>query len=165
MGRVKSGRGTLLGNAGEHFVMAELLRRDIIAGLLPRNAPGMDILATAGKRSLKIRVKTKSSEADSWVWMAKGEGTDEVIFFALHNDDRDDLTALVDVPDAGAPEIHLVLTSALDAFLKQDHRQWLARPGKRGQPHKPTRMRRLIVGQDLTSLHQHGVHWHELKTE
>lgn len=31
MGRVKEGRGTFLGNAGEHFVVAELLRREVIA--------------------------------------------------------------------------------------------------------------------------------------
>jgi len=161
---VKSGRGTLLGNAGEYFVIAELLRRDIIAGLLPRNAPGMDILATTGKRSFKIRVKTKSDEADSWVWMAKGEGAAEPIFIGLQNDDRDDLTALVAVPDDGPPTVHIVRTNGLDALLKKRHREWLARPGKRGQAHNPSKMRRLIVGPELEALcSEHGVRWEELK--
>jgi hypothetical protein len=164
MGRVKSGRGTLLGNAGEYFVMAELLRRDAIAGLVPRNAPGMDILAAIGKRSLKIRVKTKSSEADSWVWMAKGEGAEEVIFVNLLTGDQDDLTALVDIPDDGPPTIHLVRTSGLDSLLKTRHREWLDRPGKGGHPHRPSKMRRLNLGPDLESLKEgHAVSWNDLQ--
>jgi hypothetical protein len=45
-GRVKAGEGTLIGNAGEHYVVAELLRRGIVAALAPRNAPAMrDVVA------------------------------------------------------------------------------------------------------------------------
>lgn len=165
MGRVKLGRGTLLGNAGEHFVIAELLRRDVVAGLTPRNTPGIDILATVGGRSLSIRVKTKSSEADSWVWMAKGEEADATIFPVLQSDDPNDLVALVDIPDDGAPAIYLIATNALDALLKERHRQWLAQPGKRGQAHKPSKMRRLKVGPDLDGLARgNGVPWEKLRT-
>lgn len=166
MGRVKSGRGTLLGNAGEYFVIAELLRHDIVAGLVPRNAPGLDILATIGRRSLKIRVKTKSSEADSWVWVAKGEAADALIFIGLQKDAADDLTALVDIPDNGAPAIHLVVTTAVDSLLREQHQQWLDRPGKHGRAHKPSKMRRLNVGRDLDALREHyGVSWDDLKIE
>ena len=44
-GQVKAGKGTLVGNAGEYYVMAELLKRGIIAALAPRNSPSFDILA------------------------------------------------------------------------------------------------------------------------
>jgi hypothetical protein len=32
-GRIKAGEGSLIGNAGEHYVMAELLKRGIVAAL------------------------------------------------------------------------------------------------------------------------------------
>jgi hypothetical protein len=47
-GRIKAGEGVLIGNAGEYYVVAELLKRGIIAALAPRNAPSFDILATKG---------------------------------------------------------------------------------------------------------------------
>ena len=62
-GRIKAGEGALIGNAGEYYVMAELLKRGIIAALVPRNAPSFDILATSNNRNIKIRVKTKSQES------------------------------------------------------------------------------------------------------
>jgi hypothetical protein len=42
-GKIKSGEGTLISNAGEYYVVAELLRRGIIASLAPRNAPAFDV--------------------------------------------------------------------------------------------------------------------------
>ena len=44
-GRIKAGEGTLIGNAGEFYVAAELLKRGIIAALAPRNAHSLDIVA------------------------------------------------------------------------------------------------------------------------
>ncbi|MEW6717261.1 MAG: hypothetical protein AB1345_07150 [Chloroflexota bacterium] len=32
-GKIKAGLGALIGNAGEHYVMAELLKRGIVAAL------------------------------------------------------------------------------------------------------------------------------------
>jgi hypothetical protein len=40
MGKIKDGLGTLIGNAGEHYVMAELLKRGVITVLAPRYEPG-----------------------------------------------------------------------------------------------------------------------------
>jgi len=61
-GRIKAGEGPLIGNAGEYYVVAELLKRGIVAALAPRNAPSFDILTTRGNRTVKIRVKTKYQE-------------------------------------------------------------------------------------------------------
>jgi len=61
-GKIKAGEGGLIGNAGEFYVMAELLKRGVIAGLTPRNARAFDILATKDNKTVKIRVKTKSQE-------------------------------------------------------------------------------------------------------
>ena len=42
-GKIKSGEGTLIGNAGEYYVVAKLLRQGKIAALAPRNTPAFDI--------------------------------------------------------------------------------------------------------------------------
>ncbi len=55
MGIVKEGKGGLVGNAGEYFIVGELLRRGITAGLVPRNAPHLDILATNQTKTVRIR--------------------------------------------------------------------------------------------------------------
>ena len=47
-GKIKSGEGTLIGNAGEYYVVAELLRQGKIAALAPRN------LAFNGKKAARV---------------------------------------------------------------------------------------------------------------
>ncbi len=91
-GRIKAGEGSLIGNAGEYYVVAELLKRGIVAALAPRNAPSFDILATRGNRTVKIRVKTKSQEYSVWQWAVKKDGS---IFRNLSKDG--DFTVLVDL--------------------------------------------------------------------
>ena len=75
MGKIKEGKGTLIGNAGEYLVVGELLKRGVIAAPAPRNNPGFDVLATNGINSLNIRVKTKTEASGSWVWICKKDGT------------------------------------------------------------------------------------------
>ncbi len=82
-GEIKRGFGTLIGNAGEYYVVAELLKRNVIAALAPRNAPGFDILATRKSKTTKIRVKTKSEGYDMWQYSAKKDG--KTIFRELSN--------------------------------------------------------------------------------
>jgi Holliday junction resolvase-like predicted endonuclease len=74
-GKIKVGEGTLIGNAGEYYVVAELLRRGIIAALAPRNAPALDVLATKGKITVRIRVKTKSHDNTGWHYVTKKNGS------------------------------------------------------------------------------------------
>src|SRR5712692_8601169 len=73
-GDVKAGRSTLIGAAGEYFVMGELLRRGWLAGLTPRGARDFDIIATQGTRVIHVRVKTKTADAKIFRWNRKPEG-------------------------------------------------------------------------------------------
>jgi len=91
-GRIKSGDGTVIGNAGEFCVAADLLKRGVIAALAPRAAPNFDILASKGNRTVRIRVKTKSAEYTDWQWAIKKDGT---IFRELSR--KDDITVLVNL--------------------------------------------------------------------
>ena len=116
-GRVKKGLGTLVGNAGEYFVMGELLRRECIAALAPRNAPAFDILATRGGRTVRIRVKTRSAaKADKWQWTAKADWT----IFPELGDADDDFTVLVTLPEdtKERPAYYVVPTALVDGRLR-----------------------------------------------
>ena len=53
-------KNSMIGNAGEYFVCAELCKRNILALITPKNNPLFDIVASdpEGKRSVRIQVKT-----------------------------------------------------------------------------------------------------------
>ena len=137
-GRVKAGEGTLIGNAGEHYVMAELLKRGAVAALAPRNAPSFDILATKGNRTVRIRVKTKSQQYSDWQWVAKKDGS---TFRDLSKDG--DFTVLVDLAtETKDLKFYIVPTHQVDAWLKQVHEKWLKTPGKNNRPHDPANRKR-----------------------
>ena len=55
-------KNSMIGNAGEYYVCAELCKRNILALITPKNNPLFDIVASdpAGKRSVNIQLKTMS---------------------------------------------------------------------------------------------------------
>jgi hypothetical protein len=139
-GRIKSGEGTLIGNAGEYFVTAELLKRGVIAALAPRNAPAFDILATDRERTVRIRVKTKTEEYDIWQWSIKKDGR---IFRFLQ--DHGDFTVLVNLTkETKDMDYFVVPTSLLNQWLIEDFEKWLTTPGKNGQTHASTNPKRSL---------------------
>jgi hypothetical protein len=139
-GKIKAGEGTLIGNAGEYYVMAELLKRGIVAALAPRNAPSFDILATRVNRTIKIRVKTKSQEYSIWQWSVK---KDSSIFRDLSEDE--DFTVLVDLAmETKDLKFYVVPTCRIDVWLKKDFEEWVRIPGKNNRPHNPTNKKRSL---------------------
>jgi hypothetical protein len=137
-GKIKAGQGSLIGNAGEYYVVAELLKRGIIAALAPRNSPDFDILATKGSQAVRIRVKTKSEEYDIWQWSAKKDGA---IFRGLSQ--QNDFTVLVNLTeDHHQMDYFKLPTSLIDTWLDKDFQTWLKTPGKKGQPHDPSNPKR-----------------------
>jgi hypothetical protein len=159
--RARKGLGTLVGNAGEHFVMAELLRRECVAALAPRNAPAFDILATRGGRTVRIRVKTRSAaKADKWQWTAKAAGT---IFPELG--EADDFTVLVTLPEnpGERPEYHIVPTEGLEKRLREGYERYRGTPGRRGQPRGLTSKHRCLTPKDDADwLAEHEDAWEKL---
>jgi hypothetical protein len=137
-GRIKGGEGTLIGNAGEYYVMAELLKRGIIAALAPRNAPSFDILATRGNRTVRIRVKTKSQEYPIWQYSVKKDGS---IFRELSKDG--DITVLVDLAMATKDlKFYIVPTYQINEWLEKDFIEWVSTLGKNNRPHDPANKKR-----------------------
>ena len=140
-GRIKSGEGVLIGNAGEYYVMGELLKRGVIAALAPRNAPSFDILATNRKnRAINIRVKTKSGELPIWQYSIKKDGE---IFRNLSKEN--DFTILVDL-GRGTSEMkfYVVPTHVINGWLREDFETWCDTPGKNGHIHSRNMKKRIL---------------------
>ena len=158
-GRIKAGEGTLIGNAGEYYVVAELLKRGIIAALAPRNAPAFDVLATKGHYTARIRVKTKSEQFDSWRWSAKPDGT---IFRDLH--DASDFTVLVNLTrETKDLAFFIVPTRLVHQWLVTRFTAWVNKPGKNGRPHNPAnRIRGLSYRGHAELLESHRDAWNLL---
>jgi len=145
-GRIKAGEGSLIGNAGEYYVVAELLKRGIVAALAPRNAPSFDILATKENRTVRIRVKTKSQEYSDWQWNAKKDGS---IFRDLS--EHGDFTVLVDLArETKDLKFYIVPTYQIDAWLKEDFKKWVETPGRNTRPHDPTNKKRNLSQKTYT---------------
>jgi len=135
--RKEAGHGTLTGNAGEYYVVAELLRRGVVAALAPRNSPVFDVFAAKGARTVRIRVKTKL-KSKGWVWTAR---TDQAILPDLRREG--DFTVLVDLFKRETPAYHVVPSHVLEGWLRENHERWLKTLGKGGKPHRDNRMRSL----------------------
>ncbi len=132
-GMIKQGRGTVIGNAGEYLAVGELLRRNVVAAPAPRNTPGFDVLATNGHKSVNVRVKSKTTTANSWVWIC-AKDDNRTLFKGMLK--YGDFTVLVDLKDeAHSPEYYVLSTVVLDKQLREDFKHWLETPGRAGRRH------------------------------
>ena len=80
----KSGIST--GNAGEYFVMGELLRRGFDAQLADRNTKGYDLLVGRSEQATLRKVQVKTKRTPPWyVKQAsfKGKGRNRVTVYVL----------------------------------------------------------------------------------
>ena len=137
-GEIKAGRGSLIGNAGEYYCVAELLKRGVVAALAPRNTPAIDILATKDGRTAMIRVKTKSERYDAWQWVAKKDGA---IFRELRP--SGDFAVLVNLAlEQRNLAFYVLPTKTVNGWLVADFDHWVATPGKGGRPHNPENTKR-----------------------
>lgn len=157
-GQIKAGFGTLIGNAGEHYAMAELLKRNVIAALAPRNAPGFDILATHGGKTARIRVKTKSEDSPIWHWAAKADGS---IMRHLDEQAGADFTVLVHLAKATRDMAFFVIPSMLlNTWLARDFNAYISALGKGGKPRNPkSRKRNLHYKQYEVNLEGYRDRW------
>lgn len=140
----------LIGAAGEHYVMSQLLRRGFIAALAPTGVPNADIIVTdeIGDRLCAIQVKTRNDKGGDGGWHMKRKHEDlvsERLFYAfvdLGSEDNPDSTVTC-----------FVLPSAVVAdALRRSHALWLATPGRSGQPRNDSEMRRLMPDYDKVGL-------------
>lgn len=138
--RTRLGKG-LTGVAGEYFVAGELSRRGYIASITLRNTRGIDILAASedGRRTAAIQVKTYQGSGKGWPLNRKAETLAAPdLFYVFVN---------LNEP-TGAPTYHIVPSAVVAEYVSRTHREWLATPGRNGQAHKDTGMRKFFDRDD-----------------
>ena len=136
----------ILGASGEHFVMAELLRRNLIAAKAPEGVPNFDIVITdiGGERLAAIQVKTRRDfkRGDKgWHMKAKHDRlSTERMFYVF-----------VDVgKDESSPVSFFIMPSGVVAeACRISHELWLSTPNAKGGPHEQSEMRRLLPKYEL----------------
>lgn len=120
---------TIIGAAGEHYVMCQLLRRDLIAALAPTGVPNADIVVTdkVGDRlfAIQVKVRTDDGERDAWHMKAKHEEILSPSLFYSFVDFGGSLTA--------QPKCWVVPSKTVAKVRKLSHQNWLATPGPRGE--------------------------------
>jgi hypothetical protein len=133
-------KSTLLGAAGEHHVMAELLRRGYIAALAPAGVPNADIVVTdvEGGRLCSIQVKTRRELGSDGGWHMK----------ARHEKIQNDRLFYCFVDFGKTPEdcpsVHVLPSPLVAKVLAETHAKWLSVPGRGGRQHRDGPMRRLL---------------------
>lgn len=131
---------TLIGAAGEHYVLSELLRRGYIAALAPTGVPNTDIVVSdmGGFRLCSIQVKTRRGVGADRGWHMK----------AKHEHLRSDRLFYCFVDFLASletrPIVYVVQSTIVADVIAAAHSKWLATPGRKGQPHKDGPMRRLL---------------------
>jgi hypothetical protein len=139
---------SLLGAAGEHFVMSQLLRRGFIAALAPVGVPNCDIVVTdeIGDRLCALQVKTRLEKGSDggWHMSQKHEAiASSTLFYAFV-----DFGASLSIP----PLCYLVPSAEVAAAVRESHALWLSLPGARGQQRKDSKMRRFLPDYDRMGL-------------
>jgi hypothetical protein len=131
MDRVNS---RIVGAAGEHFVMYQLLRRGWIAAQAPEGVPNVDLLITDPKaqRLWSVQVKTRLRGA-GWLMSEKHETLVE----------RGLVYVFVELSDP--PTSYILPSRIVSHVLRTSHRMWLSSPGRRGQRRQDTATRKMLV--------------------
>ncbi|MBL0330088.1 MAG: aspartate ammonia-lyase [Bacteroidetes bacterium] len=125
----------LTGIAGEYFVAAELSRRGFMASITLRNNDSIDIHASklSNDKIFAIQVKSNQSGKAVWVLSEKSEIHHKENFFyvfvALRGENE-------------RPHYFIVPSKKVAEYVKEGHSNWLAKPGKKGQAHNDSSMRK-----------------------
>jgi hypothetical protein len=125
----------LCGVAGEYFVAAELTRRGYIASITLRNTRGIDILASNETASRQVGLQVKSSQKNAREWILSRNAEDyfaDNLFYAFVNLKT----------DQERPDFFIVPSKIVAESVKDGHARWLKAPGRHGQPHKDSNVRK-----------------------
>lgn len=112
----------LTGAAGEYHVAAELSRRDWLATVTIKNAPGTDVLAQRRDGRHVIAIQTKTSTGTGFRLGVKDEipAGREHEWYVLVS-----LGALLE-----RPKFYVLPRHVLNALVYLEHREWLANSGR-----------------------------------
>jgi len=124
----------LCGVAGEYFVAAELSRRGYVASLTLRNTRGIDILASNADATKSVGIQVKTSQGTGGDWILNQKVEDDVATNLVF--------VFVRLNDLLLPEYYIVPRVDAAEYARESHQRWLATPGRRGQKHQDSPMRK-----------------------
>jgi hypothetical protein len=129
---------SLVGAAGEHLVLSRLLSRGLLASQAPRGTRKADVLLNPldGGKPRLIQVKTRTADGGplGWHMGAKHEEISEIdLFYCFVN------------LDLTNPSVYVVPSKVVAKVVREVHAEWLSKPGKNGQKHNDSDMRRIRV--------------------
>jgi hypothetical protein len=130
---------TLLGAAGEHFVMSELLRRGFVAALAPVGAAKIDILVTDddGARLCSIQVKTRRGRGSGGGWFLNKkheEITLKTLFYCFVDFSK---------KPTDQPTVFVLPSKKVADVLRETHKAYLNPSGRKVLKRKNSDLRRL----------------------
>ncbi len=125
-----------VGVTGEYYVAAELSHRGYISSITLRNTRGIDIIVSnkEGTKSATIQVKsTYNNRKNSWILTQKSESFfSDNHFYVFVNLDKPGIR----------PKFFIVPSKIVAKHITNDHKNWLNKPGRKGQQHKDNQMRK-----------------------
>lgn len=125
----------LIGAAGEHFVMFQLYRRGLMVGQPPQGVADVDLLVLDENAGIvtNLQVKSRSRGADGgWHMKSKHENLVNPRLWYV----------FVDMEHV-APSCFVIPSHRVAEVVRLSHSIWLSMPGKNGQAHGHTDMRRV----------------------
>ncbi len=129
------------GNCGEYFVAAELERRGYTVAIPMSNVEDFDILAINRKTHKQIAVQIKTNKTEKKVWMLKKRNEElvgENVYYVF-----------VILNGLNNPEYHIVPSTIVSNSIKEQYIKWLEAPGKNGQQHNDSTIRKFYDIDDL----------------
>ena len=131
---------TFRGNASQFFVAGELCRRGLTAVVTLGNCPNTDILCSnrEGTKFAHIQVKTFVPGMATCSVGRKAERPYGPRFFWI--------LAGIPLPGMDKPfEYYVIPARVMAKNIRECHEDWLATPGKKGQPHKDSPVRTVAL--------------------
>lgn len=129
----------LVGAAGEHYVLAELIKRGFIASKAPEGAPNMDILVAdkSGQHLCSLQVKTRRNVGNDMGWhmSAKHDYLESENLFYIFVDVGNKTEDLI--------QYHVMPSKEVATATRVSHAIWLEKPGRAQAVHNDSKMRRL----------------------
>jgi len=145
---VKTLKSSVLGAAGEHYAMCQLLRQGLVAALAPAGVPNCDIVVTdtVGACLCAIQVKTRLAKGTDggWHMSIKHERLSSPTLYYVFID--------FGVSETTPPVSYVVPSAVVADAVRESHVAWLARPAKSGKPHVDGEFRRFLPDYDRMGL-------------
>ena len=136
------------GITGEYYVAAELTKRGYVASLTSKNTKAIDLLASNSDGSKVVSIQVKATKnGKSFTLGQKDEmiQANDSLFYVFVNLNIKEIEGKINY---GPVEYYVVPMKKVKDFIRNNHREWLNSPGKNGQQHNDSTLRKYIIQPD-----------------